>query len=109
MTFKRHLSDHGAVIASFASKGTEDIFHGLDTKAARATCPKTLWAVARRKLDMLDAAAAVGDLKAPPANRLERLKGDLAGSYSIRVNDQYRVVFSFDGGRAEGVKIVDYH
>jgi toxin HigB-1 len=96
------------VIVGFADRATEDIFHGAETKAAR-TIPKTLWALARRKLDMLNGAAYIHDLRVPPANRLEKLRGALAGKYSIRINNQYRIVFRFDGGRASDVLITDYH
>lgn len=65
--------------------------------------------VGRRKLGMLNAAATVKDLRVPPGNRLEKLKGARAGWWSIRVNDQYRVVFKFDGGNASEVKIEDDH
>ena len=71
--------------------------------------PRTLWPVLRRKLDMLHAAHAVGDLRAPPGNRLEALKGDRAGRYSIRVNDQYRITFRLEGGNAYDVVCKDYH
>ncbi len=97
------------MIASFGNTGTEDIWNGTDSKEARRTLDKTLWAVARRKLDMVNAAASVLDLRSPPGNRLERLKGDLAERYSIRVNDQFRVVFGFENGTATDVAIVDYH
>jgi proteic killer suppression protein len=95
------------VIVGFADRATEDIFHGAETKAAR-TLPKTLWSIARRKLDMLNGAQSVQDLTVPPANRLEKLRGDLAGRYSIRINDQYRIVFQFEGGQASDVLITDY-
>jgi proteic killer suppression protein len=97
------------MIASFADQGTRDIYDGTDTKAARKTLPKELWAVARRKLDMLDAAHRLEDLKVPPNNKLEKLKKGLAGKYSIRINDQWRVIFAFTGGTASEVLIKDYH
>jgi len=62
-----------------------------------------------RKLDMLDAAKDLMDLKSPPGNHLEKLKGDKAGRFSIRINDQYRIVFGWNHGNAENVKIEDYH
>ena len=96
------------MIASFGNRAAEDIFHGVDSRAARAL-PVDLWTVARRKLDMIHAARMTEDLRIPPANRLEKLKGDLAGRYSIRINDQFRVIFRFDGGQAHDVSIVDYH
>lgn len=96
------------VIASFGNRTAEDIFHGVDSRAARAL-PMDLWKVARRKLDMINPARIAEDLRVPPANRLEKLKGDWAGRYSIRIDDQFRVVFRFDGGQAHEVSIVDYH
>lgn len=96
------------MIRSFADKTTEDIYNGVDSKDARRI-PKAVWPVARRKMDMLNAATRVGDLAAPPGNRLERLRGKLAGRYSIRVNDQYRLVFRFEGSDAEDVLLTDYH
>ncbi len=87
-----------------------NIFDGSNTRAARPTLLQELWKRARRKLDMLNAAKELGYLRTPPANRLERLKGDLAGHYSIRINDQYRILFEWEEGKgACGVKIADYH
>jgi proteic killer suppression protein len=97
------------VIASFAGAGTEDVFHGRDTKVARRTCPRHLWRVARRKLDQLNAATRLEALRFPPANRLEQLKGNRAGQYSIRVNEQFRVCFFWTIAGADAVDIVDYH
>jgi len=96
------------VIASFGDKATRDVFDGADSREAR-TIPKQLWKVAQRKLDMLDAARDLMDLKAPPSNHLEKLKGDLAGFWSIRVNEQYRLMFKFANGAADEAQIVDYH
>ncbi len=97
------------MIRSFRDLGTEDIFNARDSKRARRVCPTVLWPVARRKLELLDAAAALMDLRIPPANRLEALRGDRRGQHSIRVNDQYRVCFVWtELGPAE-VEIVDYH
>lgn len=96
------------MITSFADQGTRDIYDGADTKAARKKLPKELWNIARRKLDMLDAARNVSDLKVPPNNRLEKLKKEFAGKLSIRINDQWRVVFAFQDGNASEILIVDY-
>jgi toxin HigB-1 len=96
------------VIVSFGDKTTEDIYNGLETKAARKV-PRELRDRIQVKLDLLNACARLDDLRAPPANRLERLKGDLAGLYSIRVNDQYRIVFQFANGDALDVRCTDYH
>lgn len=95
------------MIANFADAGTEDIFNGKNTKAARRI-PKDLWGIAARKLSTLDYATDLRDL-ATPGNNLEKLKGALAGKYSIRVNDQFRIVFNFDRGEASHVAITDYH
>jgi toxin HigB-1 len=99
----------GGVIASFRDKGTEDLFDGSDTKQARKACPSDLVRVARRKLDQLNQAAVLGDLRAPPSNRLEKLTGEREGQYSIRINDQWRVCFRWADSGAENVEIVDYH
>jgi proteic killer suppression protein len=100
---------HATVIVSFRSAGAQDIFDGVDSKRARRVCPSLLWAVACRKLEWMDAAAALGDLRSPPANRLEALRGDRAGQHSIRINDQYRLCFIWTNGGPDQVEIVDYH
>jgi toxin HigB-1 len=97
------------MIQTFADTGTEDIFNGKNTSAARRTCPPSLWSVAVRKLDLLDAATALEDLRVPPGNRLEALRGDRVGQHSIRINDQYRICFTWLGTDADAVEIVDYH
>ena len=97
------------MIQSFKTAGTEDIFNGRRTKAARSTCPQSLWKVAARKLDQLDSVTVLQELYIPPGNRLEALKGDRQGQHSIRMNDQYRLCFRWtDTGPAE-VEIGDYH
>ena len=96
------------MILGFQNRLTEDIFNGDDTKAAR-TIPRSIWTVANRKLDMINAARDVQDLKVPPGNRLEMLKGERKGWYSIRLNDQYRIVFHWKEGNARDVGITDYH
>jgi proteic killer suppression protein len=93
---------------NFQDRTTEDIYNGDDTKAARSI-PRTIWNVAARKLDLLNAARDVQDLKVPPENRLEMLKGNRKGWYSVRINDQYRIVFQWNDGNAKDVGIVDYH
>jgi toxin HigB-1 len=97
------------VIASFADKVTADLFHGIESKETRRRLPRELWFVARRKLDMLNAAHDISDLRIPPANRLEALRGRLKGKWSIRINDQYRVVFTWKPGEASDVQVTDYH
>jgi proteic killer suppression protein len=99
----------GRVIRSFADRGTEDVFDGLNTKEARAVCPPEIWPVARRKLDQLNRVRALANLAVPPGNRLERLKGDRLGQHSIRINDQYRVCFRWEVEYADDVEITDYH
>jgi len=94
------------VIKSFRDKGTEDLFDGRDTKQARKSCPSDLVRVARRQLNQ---AEALGDLRAPPSNRLEKLKGEREGQYPIRINDQWRVCFQWTESGAQDVEIVDYH
>ncbi len=96
------------MIRSFADTATADLFNGVASKAARRM-PKALWPVVRRKLDMLNAARDVNDLRQPPGNRLEALKGDRRGQFSIRVNDQFRITFGFLGGYAIDVRCEDYH
>lgn len=96
------------MIRSFDQAGTKDVFHGRDTKSARRFA-KELWPSIRRKLASLDAATSLADLAAVPGYRLEALKGDQKGRYSIRVNEQYRITFSFEDGHASGVRCEDYH
>ncbi len=93
------------MIKSFASKETEKIFRGKLSKKL----PFDIQKVARRKLLYLDDAADLQDLLAPPGNRLEKLRGDRAGQYSIRINNQWRLCFEWVGKEAKDVEIVDYH
>jgi toxin HigB-1 len=93
------------VIESFASKETEKIFRGqVSTKL-----PRDIQKTARRKLLYLHDAEDIQDLQAPPGNRLEKLSGDRAGQYSIRINDQWRICFEWIDDSAQNVEIVDYH
>jgi proteic killer suppression protein len=92
------------VIKTFADKDTEALFNG-----DRVRRFVNIEAVARRKLVQLNAAATLDFLRVPPGNRLEALKGDRAGQYSIRVNDQFRVCFRWQDGDVLDVEIVDYH
>jgi proteic killer suppression protein len=96
------------MIITFLSEATRDIYDGLESKQARKIS-QSLWKAAQRKLDLLNAARSLIDLKSPPANRLEVLKGRLRNKYSIRINDQYRLVFEFREGNAYEVEIIDYH
>ena len=98
-----------AVIVSFKAGGTEDVFHGRTTRLALRTCPRAIWRVAQRKLDLLDSATSLGDLRAPPGNRLGRLKGNRREQHSIRVNDRYRICFVWTDPGPANVEITDYH
>jgi toxin HigB-1 len=91
------------VIKSFRDKATRALFEGNLPARLRGIAK-----IAGRKLDMLDAAASLGDLRSPPGNRLEALRGRRAGQHSIRINDQWRICFVWTDG-AENVEIVDYH
>jgi len=95
------------MIVSFGDKTTEDIFHGCDTKAARRIA-QVLWTRVQFRLDPLNASTTLEDLRVPPSNRLEKLRGNWAGFYSLRVNDQYRVTFRFMRGNASDVRCTDY-
>ena len=97
------------MIQSFKNKATEDIFNGVNSKAARKVCPPNIWSIAARKLEQIDSALALVDLKIPPGNRLESLKGDRAGQYSIRINAQYRICFVWTEAGPKDVEVVDYH
>ena len=99
------------MIRSFGDAGTADVYYGRDTRVA-GRLPKRLWPVIRRKLDALHRALTIQDLRLPAGNRLEALKalkGDRSGFYSVRVNEQYRSTFRFQGGRADAVTCEDYH
>lgn len=97
------------MIQTFADEGSRDVYVGVDTKAARRVLPKPLWSVARRKMHWIDAARVVEALRVPPGNRLEALKGDRAGTFSVRINEQYRITFRFEQGNAYEVHCEDYH
>ena len=93
------------MIRSFASVATEEIWKGRPSKHL----PSDIQNVARRKLRMLNNASQLSELRVPPKNRLEKVKGDRAGQFSIRINDQWRVCFRWKNGDAYDVEIVDYH
>lgn len=97
------------MIVSFGDEGTEDVFEGRNTKRARKTCPIDLVMVARRKLDQVNQAAILNDLRSPPSNHLEKLHGDRDGQYSIKINDQWRLCFRWTESGAEDVERADYH
>jgi toxin HigB-1 len=97
------------VIQSFKKGGTEDVFNDRRSRVASRLCPREIWSVARRKLELLDSVSELRHLGVPPGNRLEALKGDRRGQHSIRINDQYRVAFTWTSAGPEDVEIVDYH
>jgi proteic killer suppression protein len=96
------------VIASFGDQATADLYHGARSRRAR-TFPNDIVAAAIRKLDMLNSARSLLDLRSPPGNRLEALRGNWRGFHSIRVNDQWRIVFRWFQGAAQDVRLLDYH
>lgn len=96
------------MIRSFGSRATQDIWDGENTAAARSF-PREIWSTAQRKLDMIQAAHDIVDLRVHPGNRLEKLKGKLKDHHGIRINDQFRVIFRWEHGAAEDVEIIDYH
>lgn len=96
------------MIRTLADDTTRDIWNGVNSKAARRI-PKGLWPIVQRKLDQIDAVPSVDALRVPPGNRLHALSGNLKGSYAVRVNDQYRIVFRFAGAHAFDVRCTDYH
>jgi len=98
-----------SVIKSFADDATEDIYHGINSKKSHKRLHPDLHSKACRKFDMIDAALSLNDLKEPPGNHLELLRGDLRGKHSIRINDQYRIVFRWSDLGVEEVEIIDYH
>ncbi|MFH1446609.1 MAG: type II toxin-antitoxin system RelE/ParE family toxin [Chloroflexota bacterium] len=97
------------MILSFKDAGTEDVFNGRNTKAARKTCPTSLWRIAARKLDLLDSITVLLEANTPPGNQLESLTGNRKGQYSIRINQQYRICFKWTSSGPDEVAIVDYH
>ncbi|CAN5331209.1 type II toxin-antitoxin system RelE/ParE family toxin [soil metagenome] len=93
------------MILTFGDKDTEQVWKGNWVKRL----PNEVQEIGRRKLRMLNSSQNIQDLRIPPSNRLEKLKGDMQEFYSIRINDQWRIVFNWDGGNASEVGIVDYH
>lgn len=92
------------MILSFGDRRTEDLFEDRFVRDFQGIARS-----AKRKLEVLNAAARLDDLRAPPSNRLEKLRGNFDGFYSIRVNDQWRIVFEWIDGNAYGVRVIDYH
>ena len=97
------------MIRSFVDQGTQDVFNGRNTKVARQSCPRELWAVASRKLDQLDSVERLEELRIPPGNRLEALVGERRGWYSVRINQRYRICFRWTSEGPSEVEIADYH
>jgi len=93
------------MIKSFSCKETKKLFN----REFSRKLPQDIQRAGRRKLEMLDAAEVLQDLRIPPSNRLEKLSGDRKGQYSIRINDQWRICFEWRRGDAYNVEIVDYH
>jgi proteic killer suppression protein len=93
------------MILTFADKNTESVWKGIRVK----NMPIEIQSVGRRKLRMLNNSQNINDLRIPPSNRLEKLSGNLEGFYSIRINDQWRIIFRWIDGQSEMVKIIDYH
>ena len=97
------------MIRSFADGATEDIFTGRSSPAARRALPRALLRIALRKLEQIDSAVTLDDLRVPPGNRLEALAGKRQGQHSVRINDQYRICFVWGESGPQRVQIVDYH
>ena len=97
------------MIQSFRCSGTEDIFNGRDTRAARGACPSSLWTLAARKLEQLDSADELRDLRNPLGNHFKVLRGTRSGQCSVRIDDQYRICFSWSDAGPQNVEIIDYH
>lgn len=97
------------MIQSFFDQASEDIFNGVASRKARKKLPQALWRIAHRKFDQLDSVETLTDLKIPPGNRLEILRGDRKGQHSIRIIDQYRICFVWSEQGPEQVEVVDYH
>lgn len=93
------------MIKSFGSKETEKVWNGIRSKKLPLECQK----IGRRKLRMINSSIDINDLRVPPANRLEKLSGNLSEFHSIRINKQWRIIFKWNNGNAHEVKIIDYH
>ena len=96
------------MIISFGNQATADLFHGIESRASRKI-PSEITKTALKKLDILNAAEQLDELRVPPGNRLEALKGNLRSYYSIRINNQWRIIFQWDNGNVSQVEIIDYH
>jgi proteic killer suppression protein len=96
------------LIASFGDQATADLYHGVRSARARRF-PRDVVQAALRKLDMLNSARNMNDMRSPPGNRLEALRRGWRGFHSVRINDQWRVVFRWSEGQAHDVRVIDYH
>lgn len=96
------------MIRNIAGKATQGIYDGINSRHARSV-PRELHSKAVRLLDQINAAPTLDFLRTPPSNRLEKLRGDWAGYWSLRIHDQWRIVFRWEGNDAIDVEIVDYH
>jgi proteic killer suppression protein len=96
------------MLKNLADKMTRDIYDGINSRQARKI-PRELHGKARRLLDQINATPTLDMLRLPPSNRLEKLKGDRAGFWSLRINDQWRIVFRWQGQDALDVQVIDYH
>jgi proteic killer suppression protein len=105
LTFYEKHNNLRRMIRSFADKTTAAIFAGKEVR----TLPHEIQQRAAEKLVLLHAASSLDDLRSPPGNRLEKLAGDRAGQWSIRINSQWRICFGFSSGDLYDVEIVDYH
>jgi len=97
------------VIVDFYNQGTEDVYNGVNSRQARKTLPVELRGIALRKIYFLENAVDFKDLRMPPGNRLEVLRGERQGQYAIRINDRYRICFVWSEKGPKRVEIVDYH
>ena len=97
------------MLQTFKNQVAEDLFNGVATKAALKLIPRNLWNIVSRKLDQLDSVTSLNELRVPPGNRLEALKGNRKGQHSIRINNQYRVCFKWTEAGPEDVEVTDYH
>ena len=97
------------MIQSFRNQATEDLFNGVATKAALKLIPRNLWNIVSRKLDQLDSVASLNELRVPPGNHLEALKGNRKGQHSIRINEQYRICFKWIESGPSEAEVTDYH
>ena len=97
------------MIIDFYDKGTEDVYNGVDSRQARKTLAVELRGIALRKFYFLENAVNLKDLRMPPGNHLEVLRGDRRGQHSIRINDRYRICFIWSGKGPKRVEIVDNH